>query len=132
MNNAWPGRPEADPSVGYHGHDGMIGETVDKYHKVQSFKDGFAAGITVGCGIDWDVGAYYFTRQGKRVGKSLDIHVLILQQNKRFKANRKHSALSESNHLSKTIPADYHISASRMYIQGQLWRGPRDSFYIPS
>jgi hypothetical protein len=58
--NAW--------SVGYHGDNGEIYENSN--YGVHDSKRTFGIGNTVGCGINYSEGMYFFTLNGMVVGKS--------------------------------------------------------------
>ena len=73
-------------STGYHGDDGLIVErkiVERKYDtsydcKIQTDKK-FKSGNTVGCGIDYSNGSYFFTLDGKEVGESANSRSLTTQ-----------------------------------------------------
>ena len=59
--NAW--------SVGYHGDDGIVYE--ESSFRGKKTGRTFGPGDTVGCGIDYDRGEYFFTLDQEVVGTSL-------------------------------------------------------------
>lgn len=73
MKRSWPGWSNSGLSTGYHGDDGYLRETMDETSSPVRFCDEKypTGGVTVGCGIDWEAGAYYFTHEGELVGKLL-------------------------------------------------------------
>lgn len=55
-------------SAGYHGDDAAVFESNGRgKYKTGSF---YGPGDTVGCGIDYERNKYFFTRNGKVVGKA--------------------------------------------------------------
>ncbi|PQE22096.1 Ankyrin repeat-containing domain protein [Rutstroemia sp. NJR-2017a BVV2] len=67
MSGSWPGWQT--PSLGYHGDYGGVNENGSE--KNYDYNP-FAEGHTVGCGIDYEVGSYYFTLDGKIIGMCSD------------------------------------------------------------
>ena len=56
-------------SVGYHNDDGGLFEENGRFkEKHDEWK--FGPGDTVGCGVDYAKGQYFFTRNGDLVGKN--------------------------------------------------------------
>jgi hypothetical protein len=62
LRDSWPGLGYR--AFGYHG---------DGYHvengQTESMLATYAEGDTIGCGVDWKAGAYYFTLNGTVIGK---------------------------------------------------------------
>jgi Ran-binding protein 9/10 len=53
-------------SWGYHGNDGM---TFTEGHRGLDYGPKFGKGDIVGCGVDWQTEAYFFTLNGQFLGK---------------------------------------------------------------
>ncbi|KAI0854581.1 hypothetical protein F4860DRAFT_499045 [Xylaria cubensis] len=67
MSDGFPGWLAMAPSTGYHGDDGLMHD-FELIHP-NSTPRPFGAGDTVGCGIDWDQGCVYYTKNGECVGR---------------------------------------------------------------
>jgi len=56
-------------SFGWVADDGIVVESISGNQDVRTYASSYGGESTVGCGIDWEKGMYYFTRNRKRVAE---------------------------------------------------------------
>lgn len=56
-------------SWGYHGDDGYVRTSSTVWERERDKFEGFGDGDTVGCGVDFEKGTVFWTRNGKRLSK---------------------------------------------------------------
>jgi hypothetical protein len=56
-------------SWGYHGDDGQVRTSSTLWEPDYNKFEGFGDGDTIGCGVDFEKGTVFWTKNGKRLSK---------------------------------------------------------------